>query len=88
MKLFGKNKETLRIKKVAATRAIYQGPDTTQTEIEIKLKTEDGEKLTLLMPLEQARFFIRDVQSAYTAAAPPLFTGTYESQWQGMDDNS
>ncbi|HEV7949949.1 MAG TPA: hypothetical protein VGP24_09300 [Glaciihabitans sp.] len=88
MWLFGKNRETVKVKKIAAGRAVYQGVDTTQTEIEIKLITTDKERLTILVPLQQAMHLIRDLNISYQAAVPPLHTGRYESQWQGMDDNS
>lgn len=88
MKLWGKNKERLKIKKIAAARSVYQGLDTTRTTVEVKMRTEDGEKLELEMELTTARQLIRDLTIAYTAAVEPLHTGQYESQWQGMDDNS
>lgn len=86
MWLFGKNRETVKVRKIAAGRAIYQGVDLTHTEIEVKLRTDEGEKLTLLIPLQQANCLIRDLQISYSAAVPSSTTGRYESQWQGMDD--
>lgn len=86
MKLFGRERETIKVKKVAAGRAVYQGVETTHTEIEIKLITTDGEKLMIQMPLQQAFHLIRDLHLSYQAAVPPLTMGNYQSQWQGMDD--
>lgn len=82
MKLFGKNKETLRIKKAAAARAVFV--DTETTDMEIKLLTEDGEKLMLILPMSQAAALINDLHLAHTAANPPLFTGRHQSEWFGM----
>lgn len=86
MKIFGRERESLRIKKIAAARAVYVNADV--QEVEIKFKTEDNEILTLIVPSRLLRNLIRDLHVCHIAINPPLMTGQYQSQWQGMDDDN
>ncbi len=71
MKIFGKNKESLRIKKVRACRALYaDGPGT--EEIEVHLITADGERLDLQLHHRSVPELIGQLTDAYEAINPPL----------------
>lgn len=85
MKIFGKERQSLRIKKVKASRAVFMNDQGTQ-EIEVTVLTEDGEKLTLQMPPQLAHVLVREVGAAYEAINPPIHQGWGQgaAQWDGM----
>lgn len=83
MKIFGKRRESLRIKKIRASRAVFVNQDV--QEVEIQFVTEDGERLDLQMPSRLAPALIQELTIAYQAINPPLRSGSYESTWQGME---
>lgn len=71
MKIFGKKRESLRIKKSRACRALYaDGPGT--EEIEIHLITEEGERLDLQLHHRSVPELIGQLTDAYEAINPPL----------------
>jgi hypothetical protein len=86
MKLFGKNKETLRIKRVKVARALYaDGPGT--QEIEVRLMTEDGEILDLQFHHFLAPEFIGQMTDAYESIVPPLARrGNAQASWDGSSN--
>jgi hypothetical protein len=85
MKIFGKRRESLKVKKVRAARAVYMdGPGT--EEIEITFLTEGNELLTLRMRPHLTHVLIRELASAYEAVAPPLRTNTEYAVWDGMQN--
>jgi hypothetical protein len=87
MRLFGKNRETLRIGKARACRAVYVRPgNPEEQEIEIQLITEDGERLDLRIKTKVAASLMLDMRDAYEAILPPMRRGNYAAGWQGMDD--
>lgn len=87
MKLFGKNKETLRIQKVRASRAVYVRPgNPEEQEVELALITEDGERLDLRMRTGLVRQLILDLMDSYEAIAPPLNRGSRNAGFLGMQD--
>ena len=87
MKLFGKNKECLRIKKVRAVRCLYaDGPGT--EEIEIHLITEDGERLDLQLHHRLAPDLVSDLTNAYEAINPPLsWRRNRDAEFGGFDNS-
>lgn len=81
---FFKGKESTRVKKIGASRAIYVNPDL--NEIHITFISEDNEKLTLELSPSQARDLIEFMTVSYQAINPPLRGGSYAANWQGMTD--
>ena len=71
MRIFGKERQSLRVKAIRAVRAMYVNGDDTQ-EIEIHFITDDGERLDLQIPWRQVYSLVGDLQSAYEAISPPL----------------
>jgi hypothetical protein len=87
MKLFGKDKDTLRVQRIRASRAIYIRPgNPEEQEIELQLITEDGERLDLRMRTGLARQLILDLSDSYEAIAPPLTRGSRNAGFLGMQD--
>jgi hypothetical protein len=84
LKLFGRNKETLRVEKVKITRAVFEGPDTVR--VDITLKVEGNNILQLECSPDVLRDIILQGGNAYDAIRPPLATGRYQATWQGMDE--
>lgn len=83
MKIFGRVRDSLRIKKVKASRALYMDGPGTQ-EIEISLLTDDGERLDLQFPYHLAPQLIHELTSAYEAINPPISRGfNPASGWAG-----
>jgi hypothetical protein len=87
MKLFGRQKEHLRIKNIEATRAVMVLHEETQ-ECNIRLVTQDGEVLDLTIPDRILPEFILDLQDVYEAIHPPLRRGSRQSTWMGMGNDS
>lgn len=86
MKIFGKNRETLRIKRIKACRALYMDGPGTQ-EIEIKFMTEDGETLVLQMHHFLAPNLIGELTDSYEAIVPPLHRrGNGQASWEGSSN--
>lgn len=83
MRIFGRERETLRVEKLQASRAKYH--DTDIQRVEVKLKTEGNGLLTLDMSTDQAHALIIQMTAAYNAIRPPLATGS--AAFMGMDDN-
>lgn len=84
MKIFGKERESLRIKKAAAARALYMDGNGTQ-EIEIRLVTEDGDRLDLQIPFLMAPALIGQLTDAYEAIVPPLSRRNNPAAQWGLD---
>lgn len=71
MRIFGKERQSLKIKAIRAVRAMYaDGPGT--QEVEIHFITEDGQRLDLQIPFQLAPDLIGDLTNAYEAISPPL----------------
>lgn len=71
MKIFGKERESLRIKAARSCRALYMDGNGTE-EIEIHLITDDGQRLDLQLPHRLAPALIGELTDAYEAINPPL----------------
>lgn len=84
MKIFGKNRESLRIKKAQAARAIFVNGEGTQ-EIEIRLITEEGDRLDLQIPFLMAPSLIGQMTDAYEAIVPPLSRRNNPAAQWGLD---
>lgn len=84
MKLFGKERESLRIKKIRASRAVIDHIEE-KVECNVRLLTEDGELLDLIIPDSILPYFIQDLSITYEAIHPPLRSGNRQAQWNGMD---
>lgn len=83
MRIFGKERQSLRVKNIRAARALYMdGPGT--EEIEIEFVTDTGERLTLQMRPQLAHKLNLEVGSAYEAICPPLIRGSNYATWDGM----
>lgn len=88
MRIFGRNKESLRIKKVRAARCLYMDGPGTQ-EIEIRLMTEDGEILDLQLPFQVAPKLIGELTDAYESIVPPLSRRqNWQAGWSGADNDN
>lgn len=85
LKIFGKNRESLRIKMVRACRALYaDGPGT--EEIEIHLITEEGQRLDLQFHHRAIPELIGQLTDAYEAINPPLSRRrNWASTWADED---
>ena len=87
MKLFGKNKETLQVKRWRAVRAMFVIGDGHE-EVEIQLITKDNEKLTLRVPQREVPQLIGELTDAYEAINPPLSRRRNgQAGWDGADNN-
>jgi hypothetical protein len=87
MRIFGKERQSLRIQKVRASRAIYVRPgNPDEQEVELQLTTEDGERLDLRMRTGLVRQLILDLSDSYEAIAPALSRGRWNAGQQGMSD--
>lgn len=84
MFIFGKKRESLRIKKVQAARAVFMDGNGTE-EIEIRLRTDDGERLDLQLPYRLAPRLVQELMIAHDAISPPMRLGQWNSQQQGME---
>lgn len=71
MRIFGKERQSLRVKKIRACRALYVDGDGTE-EIEIHFITEEGQRLDLQIPHRAAPELIGQLTDAYEAINPPL----------------
>jgi len=84
---FFKGKESTKVKKIGASRAIVGGVTSDTDEVHITFISEDNEKLVLELTPRQARDLIGMVTCSYEAINPPLTRGSYAASWQGMDDH-
>lgn len=83
MKIFGKERQSLRIRRAKAARALYMdGPGT--EEVEITLLTENNELLTLQLPPQAVHQLVNELTDAYEAVCPPLTSGRGFARWEGM----
>jgi hypothetical protein len=64
----------LRVKRVTASRALYQGPDASTIELRFELDDGLGE-LTLTLTPRQGHTLIQQTTAAYLAINPPLRSG-------------
>lgn len=86
MRIFGRERQSLRIKKIKGSRAVYVHPGNAETnEVEIRMVTEDGERLDLQVPSRLIPELLRDLRISYEAIVPPLYSGGWNSRQQGMD---
>lgn len=83
MRIFGKERQSLRIKRMRACRALFMNGEGTE-EIEIQLITDDGEKLDLQVPYRLAPGLIQQLTSAHEAISPPV-RSTRAADWLGME---
>lgn len=83
MKLFGKQKEHLRIRDIKAARAVMVLHEETQ-ECNVSMITEDGERLDLTLPDRVLPELIMDLCDVYESIHPPLRRGSRQSTWMGM----
>lgn len=83
--IFGKKRESLRIKKAKAARALYaDGPGT--EEIEVRLLTENGERLDLQFHHRAIPYLIGELTDAYESINPPLSRRhNYNAGWEGSE---
>ena len=83
---FFKGREAVRVKRIRGMRAIYEGPD--HVEANIEFVSEEGERLTLRLGVGQLHQLILDMHNVYDAIRPPLSGGGRYADYQGMDDTS
>lgn len=84
MWIFGKERQSLRVKKIKAGRAVFINSDV--QELEIRFITEDGDELDLQIPNRLGPELIKDLMLSFQAANPPIRMGNYKSNWNGMDN--
>lgn len=84
MRIFGKERASLVIKKVKAARALYvDGAGTEQ--IDIYLITADGERLDLQLNHRIVPHLIGELTDAYEAINPPLSRrNNAAASWDGQ----
>jgi hypothetical protein len=70
MMIFGKKRDSLRIKRIRASRAVFVNQDI--QEVHIEFITEDGERLTLQLASRMVPGLIGDLTDSYEAINPPL----------------
>lgn len=86
MRIFGRERQSLRIKKVRAVRAVYADGEGTE-EIEIHLITEEGQRLDLQLHHRLAPDLIGDLTDAYQAIVPPLgWRRNRDAEFGGFDN--
>lgn len=86
MFIFGKKRESLRIKKSRACRALYVDGNGTE-EIEVHLITEEGHRLDLQLPHRQVPALIGQLTDAYEAINVPLhYRRNGQAGWDGADN--
>jgi hypothetical protein len=73
----------LDVDRFKAVRVVYEGPD--HQEVEITLKSKDGEVVTLYVRSHMVPALITELTNAYEAINPPMYRGNQASNWQGMD---
>lgn len=85
MKIFGRERQSLRIDKARACRALYaDGPGT--EEVEVHLITEEGQRLDLQFHHRSIPDLIGQLTDAYEAINPPLNRRVNPaSGWSGND---
>ena len=67
--------ESIRAKKVLASRAVYTDQDVKE-RVEVKVEVEDGHTLILDLNTSQVVVLIRNLTAAYEAINPPLRADT------------
>lgn len=73
----------LRIVDVKASRALFVNEGV--QEVEIRLKVDSGDQLTLILPLDSTHKLITNLATAYNAARPPIKgLGQTGAGWNGM----
>lgn len=84
MKIFGRERASLKIKKVRAIRALYMdGPGT--EEIEIHLLTDDNQRLDLQFSPKDIPNLIGQLTDAYEAINVPLSRrNNAAASWDGQ----
>jgi hypothetical protein len=87
MKLWGKNKEHIRVADIQATKAVVVLHQTA-VECNVRLVSEDGEVLDLTIPDHLLPEFVLDLTDVYEAIHPPLRRGSRIATWRGMDNGS
>lgn len=71
MKIFGKERDSLRVKRWRAFRAVFMDGNGTE-EVHIQLLTDDNQRLALQVPMRQVPELIGQLTDAYEAINPPL----------------
>jgi hypothetical protein len=87
MRLFGKEKQMLRIKSAKPSRVVIAMLRDDIIEVNLSLITEDGEQLDLQLPDKVLPKMIQDLTIVYESIHPPLRTvGGRAAGWQGMEN--
>ena len=86
MRIFGRDRQSLRIKKVRAARCKYMdGPGT--EEVEVRLMTDGGEILDLQVPFQLIPKLIGELTDSYESIVPPLSRRqNWQAGWDGADN--
>jgi hypothetical protein len=82
---FFKGKESAKVRQIRASRIKYIDPDHSEVHIEFRAEDKSLPSLVLELTPTQTRALIGDLTAAYDAINPPLYRGTHESTWQGME---
>lgn len=84
MMIFGRKRESLRIKKLKASRAVFVDRDI--QEVELSLITDDNERLDLQIPDRLIAPLIQQLTISYQAIHPPIHgSGSLRAGWEGME---
>lgn len=86
MRIFGKERQSLRVKKVKAARALYALGEGYE-EVEVTFVTEEGDRLTLQIPHRRVPALIGELTDAYEAINVPLHhRRNFQAGWDGADN--
>lgn len=86
MRLFGRERESIRVKKIRGSRAVIALHEE-QVECNLRLVTEDGEVLDIIVPDKELPVLIQDLVITYQAIHPPIRFGNWNSQQDGMQNS-
>lgn len=86
MKIFGRERDSLRVKKWKAARAMFVDGNGTE-EVHITLLTDDGQKLVLQVPHREVPTLIGQLTDSYEAINVPLYRrNNHQAGWDGADN--
>lgn len=84
MKIFGRNKESLVIQRIRATRAVFVNEDV--QEVHIDFITNTGERLVLQLNPKMVPSLIGELTDSYEAINPPLsHRRNWTAGWDGAE---
>lgn len=68
----GRQGEAVRVRRLVASRAVYESEELQRVEVMVEIEGPDRERLTLDMNTQQAAQLIRQLVAVHDAIHPPL----------------